>query len=103
MHIIVERAKKDIAVESALNSFEEVWLSYSFHLVPHHCLVNETEASTDVNIKSRASSGPMSSTVFHPTANNSSSPTNYSHLKQRGTSSSSSNTSQIALVKVADF
>jgi hypothetical protein len=31
----VERADKDIAIESLLNTFEEVWLSRQLELRPH--------------------------------------------------------------------
>ena len=32
---VVERANKDIAIESLLNTFEEVWLSRQLELRPH--------------------------------------------------------------------
>lgn len=35
---IVERANKDIAIESLLNTFEEVWLSRQLELRPHRSL-----------------------------------------------------------------
>ena len=35
VHAVVERAEKDIAIESLLNTFEEVWLSRQLELKIH--------------------------------------------------------------------
>lgn len=35
MHSLVERANKDVAIESLLNTFEEVWLSRQLELQIH--------------------------------------------------------------------
>ena len=37
---MVERANKDIAIESLLNTFEEVWLSRQLELRPHRRVVD---------------------------------------------------------------
>lgn len=46
---IVDRANKDIAIESLLNTFEEVWLSRQLELRPHRRVTNTARQEVSRN------------------------------------------------------
>jgi len=48
--LVVERAKKDVAIESLLNMFEEVWLSRQLELKEYQRVVDSAQQEVTRNL-----------------------------------------------------
>lgn len=92
---VIERAKKDIAVKSALDTFEEVWLSRSFCLVPYQHRASDKELDVDMHGGTVATSAVLHSPSRGPSA---SVAHNRSSRRQTLMSSCSSSTSQSVVI-----